>query len=80
MGDKRSYNTASFNYDNLSHSNALTSVPIGKSPRFDGTDYTKWIYSMRMHLISLGLSIWIIVHVGVDFLDEDEEPDFEQLR
>jgi hypothetical protein len=32
---------------------------------------------MRMHLISLGLSVWNIVHVGVDFSDEDEEPDFE---
>jgi hypothetical protein len=40
-GDKRSYNTTSFNYDNLPPSNAFTSVPIGKTPRFDGTDYTK---------------------------------------
>jgi hypothetical protein len=31
-GDKRSYNTASFNYDNLPHSSALTSVLIGKPP------------------------------------------------
>jgi hypothetical protein len=35
---------------------------------------------MRMHLISLGPSIWTIVRVGVDFLDEDEEPNFEQLQ
>jgi hypothetical protein len=35
---------------------------------------------MRMHLISLGLSVWNIVIVGVDFLDEDEEPDLEQLQ
>jgi hypothetical protein len=35
---------------------------------------------MRMHLISLGPSAWNIVCVGVDFLDEDEEPDFEQLQ
>jgi hypothetical protein len=40
-GDKRSYNTTSFNYDNLPPSNTFTSVPIGKAPRFDGTDYTK---------------------------------------
>jgi hypothetical protein len=32
-----------------------------------------------MHLISHGLRIWNIVHVGVDFSDEDEEPNFEQL-
>jgi hypothetical protein len=31
-GDKRSYNTASYNYDNLPNSNAFTSVPVGKPP------------------------------------------------
>jgi hypothetical protein len=40
-GDKRFYNTTSFNYENLPPSNAFTSIPIGKAPRFDGTDYTK---------------------------------------
>jgi hypothetical protein len=39
-GDKKSYNTTFFNYDNLSPSNAFTSVPIGKSPHFDGMNYT----------------------------------------
>jgi hypothetical protein len=33
-GDKRSYNIGSYNYDNLPHSNAFTSVPIGKPPLF----------------------------------------------
>jgi hypothetical protein len=28
-GDKRSYNTASYSYDNLPHSNNFTSVPVG---------------------------------------------------
>ncbi len=79
-GDKRSYNPTSFNYDNLPSSSAFTSVPIGKAPCFDGTDYTKWRYSMKMHLISLNLSIWTIVRTCVEFLDEDEEPDFEQLQ
>jgi hypothetical protein len=40
-GDKKSYNTTSFNHDNLSPSNAFTLVPVGKAPRFDGTNYTK---------------------------------------
>jgi hypothetical protein len=31
-GDKRSYNIASFNYDNLPHSNAFPSVPVGNPP------------------------------------------------
>jgi hypothetical protein len=73
-GDKRSCNTTSFNYDNLPHSSAFTSIPIGKAPHFDGMDYTNWRYSMKMHLISLNLSIWTIVHTCVDLLDEDEEP------
>jgi hypothetical protein len=79
-GDKKYYNTTSFNYDNLPPSSAFTSVPIGKAPRFDGTDYTKWRYSMKMHLISLNLSVWTIVRTWVEFLDEDEEQDFEQLQ
>jgi hypothetical protein len=79
-GDKKSYNTTSFNYDNLPPSSAFTSVPIGKAPRFDGTDYTKCRYSMKMHLISLNPSVWTIVRTGVKFPDEDEELDFEQLQ
>jgi hypothetical protein len=35
---------------------------------------------MRVHLISLNPSIWNIVRVCVDFLDKDDEPDFEQLQ
>jgi hypothetical protein len=80
-GDKRSYNTVSYNYDNLLHSNNFTSVPVGNPPpHFDGTDYTKWSYSMRMHLISLDVSVWNIVRVGVDFSEMDEESDFEQVQ
>jgi hypothetical protein len=33
-GYKRSYKIGSYNYDNLPHSNAFTSVPIGKPPLF----------------------------------------------
>jgi hypothetical protein len=33
-----------------------------------------------MHLILLGLIVWNIVRVGVDFPNEDEEPNFEQLQ
>jgi hypothetical protein len=35
---------------------------------------------MGMHLISLNPGVWNIVRVGVDFLNKDEEPDFEQLQ
>jgi hypothetical protein len=40
-GDKRFYNTTSFNYDKLPLSSAFTLVPIGKAPHFDEMDYTK---------------------------------------
>jgi hypothetical protein len=56
-GDKSSYKTTSFKYDNLSPSNAFTSVPIDKTPRFDRMDYTKWRYSMKVHLILLNPSV-----------------------
>jgi hypothetical protein len=79
-GDKRSYNTTSFNYDNLLPSSAFISVPVGKAPHFNGMDYTKWRYSMKMYLISLNSSVLTIVHTCVDFLNEDEEPGFEQLQ
>jgi hypothetical protein len=78
-GDKRSYKTTSFNYDKLPPSNALTSVPVGKAPHFDGTNYTKWRFSMKVYLISLNPSVWTIVRTCVEFLDEDEEPSYEQL-
>jgi hypothetical protein len=83
-GYKRSYNTTSFNYVNLPHSHAFTSVPIGNPPplrpHFDGTYYTKWKFLMKMHLILLNASVWMVVCAGIDFLDEDEEPHFEQLH
>jgi hypothetical protein len=55
--DKKSYNTTSFNYNNLPSSSTFTSVPVGKASHFDRTDYIKWRYSMKMHLISLNLSV-----------------------
>jgi hypothetical protein len=34
--DKPSYNSMSFNYNNMSNATAYTSVPVGKAPYFDG--------------------------------------------
>jgi hypothetical protein len=39
--DKASYNTMSFNYNNMSNSIAYTSIPIGKGPRFNGSNYNQ---------------------------------------
>jgi hypothetical protein len=34
----------------------------------------------EMHLISLNPSVWTIVRAGIEFIDEDEESDFEQFQ
>jgi predicted RNase H-like nuclease (RuvC/YqgF family) len=37
--DKPSYNSMSFIYNNMPSATAYTSVPIGKAPNFDGSNY-----------------------------------------
>jgi hypothetical protein len=39
--DKSSYNSMSFNYDNMPSITAYTSIPVGKDPYFDGTCYNQ---------------------------------------
>jgi hypothetical protein len=39
--DKPSYNSMSFNYDNMLSSTTYTTIPIGKAPYFDGTCYNQ---------------------------------------
>jgi septal ring factor EnvC (AmiA/AmiB activator) len=39
--DKPSYNSMSFNYDNMPSTTAYTSIPVGKAPYFDGTFYNQ---------------------------------------
>jgi hypothetical protein len=51
--DKLSYNSMSFNYNNMSNSTAYTSVPVGKAPRFDGSNYNQWKHCMKNYLYSL---------------------------
>jgi hypothetical protein len=41
------------------------SVHLGKPPFFDGIDYPKWSYDMKMQLYGLHPSIWEVVIVGV---------------
>jgi hypothetical protein len=38
---------------------------LGKPSLFDGTDYPKWFYDMKMHLYGLHPSILEVVVVGV---------------
>jgi septal ring factor EnvC (AmiA/AmiB activator) len=39
--NKPSYNSMSFNYDNISSTTAYTFIPIGKTPYFDRTCYNQ---------------------------------------
>jgi hypothetical protein len=39
--DKSSYNSMSFNYDNMPSTTAYSSIPVGKAPYFDGTCYNQ---------------------------------------
>jgi seryl-tRNA synthetase len=45
--DKPSYNSMSFNYDNMPNTTVYTSVPIGKALFFDETCYNKWKHCMK---------------------------------
>jgi hypothetical protein len=78
--DKASYNTMSFNYNNMPNSTSYTSVPIGKTPHFDGLNYNQWKYCMKNYLYSILPEIWQVVCDGVDFTDEDEHPTSDQLQ
>jgi hypothetical protein len=46
--DKPSYNSMSFNYDNMPSTTAYTSIPVGKAPYFDGTCYNQWKHCMKI--------------------------------
>jgi hypothetical protein len=72
--DKPSYNSMSFNYNNMPNSTAYTSVPIGKAPRFDGSNSNQWKHCMKNYLYSLHPKVWQVVCDRTDFLDEDEQP------
>jgi hypothetical protein len=78
--DKSSYNSISFNYNNMSISIAYTSIPIGKAPRFDGTNYNQWKHCMKNYLYSILLEVWQVVCDGIEFLNEDEQSTLDQLQ
>jgi hypothetical protein len=78
--DKPSYNSMSFNYDNMPNTTAYTSIPVGKAPYFDGTCYNQWKHCMKNYLYSISPEVWQVVCDGVDFLDDDEQPTPDQLQ
>jgi hypothetical protein len=78
--DKSSYNAMSFNYNNMPSSTTYISVPVGKAPYFDGSNYNRWKYCMKNYLYSISLEVCQVVCDGVDFPEEDEQPTPDQLQ
>jgi seryl-tRNA synthetase len=48
--DKPSYNSMSFNYDNMPSTTVYTSIPVGKALYFDETCYNQWKHCMKNYL------------------------------
>jgi hypothetical protein len=72
--DKSSYNSMSFNYDNMPSTTTYTSIPVGKAPYFYETCYNQWKHFMKKYLYSISPEVWQVVCDGVDFSDDDEQP------
>ena len=43
----------------------VTYIQITYNSYFDGTNYSKWIFDIKMHLYGLDPSVWKVVCVGV---------------
>jgi hypothetical protein len=67
-GSDNKYVAVSFNYSSMTNNNhrPYINVPMGKLPRFDGTNFAKWKHLMRAYLVGLHPGIWEIVHNGVE--------------
>jgi hypothetical protein len=78
--DKPSYNSISFNYNNMSNSTTYTSIPVGKAPYFIGTSYNQWKHYIKNYLYSISPEIWQVACDDVEFLDEDGQPTSDELQ
>jgi hypothetical protein len=56
--DKPSYNSISFNYDNIPSTTSYTSIPVVKAPYFDGTCYNQWKHCMKNYIYSISPEVW----------------------
>jgi len=73
--DQQSFHTTSHTYDSSnfqSNNLSFSTVPMGKPPHFDGTDYARWSDDMQVHFYGLNPHLWTIVCVGVPQLGEGE--------
>jgi hypothetical protein len=78
--DMPSYNSMSFNFNNMSNSTAYTFIPNGKAPHFDGTNYNQWKHCIKNYLYSISPEVWQVVYDSVVFPNEDEQPTSDQLQ
>ena len=54
------------NYEQQQYSSSqFQSIHLGRAPYFDGTDYPKWAFYMKMQLYELHPLVWEVVCVGV---------------
>jgi hypothetical protein len=59
---KDDYRSVSFNYDSLeTKSKDDVTIPVGKLPQFDGTNFAKRKHMMKAYLTGLSLELWNIV-------------------
>ena len=67
-GNDNKYGAISFHYPSMSNHDrrSFINVPMGKLPRFDGTNFAKWKHLMKAYLVGLHLGFWEIVHDGVE--------------
>ena len=69
------------NYEQQGYSSSqFQSIHLGHAPYFDGTDYPKWAFDMKMHLYGLHPLVWEIVCVGVTPPAKDMPPTAEQAQ
>jgi hypothetical protein len=72
---KDDYRSVSFNYDTLdTKSKDDVTIPVGKLPQFDGTNFAKWKHMMKAYLTGLSLELWNIVCVGFDDPEDFRKP------
>ena len=54
------------NYEQPHYSSSqFQSIHLGRAPYFDGTDYPKWAFYMKMQLYEVYPLVWEVVCVGV---------------
>jgi hypothetical protein len=73
-------NNTNNNYNNMLSSTTYTSIPVGKSPYFDGTSYNQWKHCIKNYLYSISPEVWQVICDDVEFPDEDEQPTSDELQ